>query len=160
MQDLPRPVRSILFVCLGNICRSPTAEAVFRQKAKAAGLDIRIRSAGTSAAHIGEPPDRRSRAAGEARGYDFTGQTSQRLQSSDFEDFDLILGMDNSNLRDMQRRAVIGVRAKLGLLGDFAPEPFGREVPDPYYGGSGGFDDVLDMVEAACENLITALSVE
>lgn len=144
---------SVLFVCLGNICRSPTAEAVFRKKAQDAGADVRIDSAGTIAAHAGEPPDRRSAAAGKRRGYDFSGQYSRKVKMSDFHEFDMIFAMDNSNLEDLlsicppehQHK----VKLFLSLSGVENPQ-----VPDPYYGGDQGFEHVIDLIEDASDVLI------
>jgi len=156
---------SVLFICLGNICRSPTAEAVFRQKAAKAGLRIHIESAGTSAAHQGEPPDRRSMAAGQCRGYSFKGQTSRRVTRSDFFAFDYILAMDGRNLSKLMR-----IRDQLLREGldshpampkrflEYAQGEDEIDVPDPYYGGPKGFDHVLDLIEAASDGLIAEIA--
>jgi len=136
---------SVLFVCLGNICRSPTAEAVFR--ARAGDLDIQIDSAGTGAWHAGEPPDPRSRAEGERRGYSFAGQSARKVRQSDFMEFDYILAMDSSNLRDLAEFAPADMTANLSL---FLPD--GRDVPDPYYGGADGFRNVVDLIENAADH--------
>ena len=135
---------SILFVCLGNICRSPTAEAVFR--ARAAGQGILIDSAGTGAWHAGQGPDPRSRTEGESRGYSFAGQAARKVRVQDFYDFDFILAMDASNLSDLK-----SIRPKDGtaMLSLFRPD--GSDVPDPYYGGPEGFSNVVDLIEAASD---------
>lgn len=148
---------AILFVCLGNICRSPTAEAVFRKRARDAGLDLRIESAGTGGWHRGEPPDPRARSAGETRGYNFEGQEARRVESNDFAVFDLVLAMDQRNFRDLQAVCPADSLEKINLFLDFAPHLTVSEVPDPYYGGTGGFDHVLDLVEAASDGLIAKL---
>ena len=148
----------LLFVCLGNICRSPTAEAVFRVRAADAGLDVVIDSAGTGAWHAGEPPDTRAQAAGHARGYSFAGQSARAVVDSDFQEFDLILAMDAKNLKNLMRRAPETAQSKIRLFMDFAPQLSVREVPDPYYGGADGFDQVLDLIETASDGLIAHLS--
>lgn len=149
---------SVLFVCLGNICRSPTAEAVFRKKVREAGLDVYIDSAGTSGAHAGESPDRRSIAAGQIRGYSFAGQSSRQVQAEDFERFDYILAMDKSNLRNLGRFKPKGARTEPRLFLDFAVDILTEDVPDPYYGGPDGFDHVLDLIEAASAGLIAEIA--
>ncbi|MBY5991065.1 low molecular weight phosphotyrosine protein phosphatase [Ferrimonas balearica] len=141
---------------MGNICRSPTAEAVFRQRAQAQGLSLTIDSAGTIGYHAGEGPDPRSRAAGEARGYDFSGITARQIQRQDLDRFDLVLAADNQNLADIQRLARTPVRAHIGLILDGLGRP-GQEVPDPYYGGAQGFERVLDLVEAAADGWFSHL---
>ncbi len=141
---------SVLFVCLGNICRSPTAEAVFR--ARAAGTDIHIDSAGTAAWHAGKGPDPRSRAEGESRGYSFAGQTARKVRVQDFYDFDYVLAMDASNLSDLKAICPKDSTTKLSL---FLPD--GADVPDPYYGGTDGFRDVVDLIEAASDHWLTTL---
>jgi len=141
---------SVLFVCLGNICRSPTAEAVFR--ARAGDRDIQIDSAGTGAWHAGEPPDPRSRAEGERRGYSFAGQSARKVRQSDFTEFDYILAMDASNLRDLAEIAPANMTANLSL---FLPD--GRDVPDPYYGGADGFRNVVDLIENAADHWLNCI---
>lgn len=148
---------AILFVCLGNICRSPTAEAVFRKRAGDAGLTLRIESAGTGAWHKGEPPDPRAQEAGENRGYSFAGQEARKVEHNDFSQFDLILAMDNRNFNDLQVMCPEAHHSKIKLFLDLAPGISVREVPDPYYGGPSGFDNVLDLVEAASDGLIAQL---
>jgi protein-tyrosine phosphatase len=157
----PAPRVRVLFVCLGNICRSPTAEGVMRALVADAGLGehIEIDSAGTGAWHIGEPPDRRASAAARERGIDLAGAARQ-VRASDFDEFDLIVAMDASNLADLRRAAPgEGARAKLVLLRDLDPATAGRalDVPDPYHGGARGFEQVLDLVEAACAALLVQL---
>ena len=142
---------SVLFVCLGNICRSPTAEAVFRARAK--HMAILIDSAGTGAWHAGERPDQRSRAEGERRGYSFAGQRARKVTVQDFYEFDFILAMDASNLSDLKVIQPENGTAKLSL---FLPD--GSDVPDPYYGGSDGFSKVVDLIESASDYWITQLT--
>jgi len=150
---------SVLFVCLGNICRSPTAEGVFRKLIADAGLHERVRidSAGTAGYHEGAPPDTRAMAAAKARGFDLGGIRARRVIADDFEAFDLILAMDEDNLEDLRQAAPEGTRARLALLLDFASGLRGRSVPDPYYGGKNGFERVLDMVTEACAGLVEEL---
>jgi protein-tyrosine phosphatase len=149
----------ILFVCLGNICRSPTAEVVFRAVASREAPDIvlEIDSAGTAGYHVGELPDRRTRQAAARRGYDMSALRARVVEPRDFEYFDLILAMDRENLRALERRSPPQARERLRLFLDFAPETGISEVPDPYYGGANGFEDVLDLVEAASRGLIQHL---
>lgn len=146
----------ILFVCLGNICRSPTAEAVFRTIAarEAPELALEVDSAGTAGYHVGEPPDPRTRAAASRRGYDLSGLRARILEPKDFERFDLILAMDRENLSVLQRRAPATARSRVRLFMEFAPETGTAEVPDPYYGGPNGFEEVLDLVESASRRLL------
>lgn len=148
----------ILFVCLGNICRSPSAEAVFREIARreAPELGLEVDSAGTAGYHIGEPPDERSQEAARRRGYDMSPLRARMVEPVDFERFDLILAMDESNLSILRRRAPVAVRERVRLFLEFAPDA-GTEVPDPYYGGPAGFENVLDLVEAASGGLIEHL---
>jgi len=147
----------VLFVCLGNICRSPTAEAVFRHKAAQAGLNIFIDSSGTGGWHRGELPDSRARETGAKRGYSFAGQTARPVEDSDFDNFDLILAMDKRNYRDLTDRAPKSARNKVKLFLDYGTSST-REVPDPYYGGPDGFEHVLDLIEDASAGLIAALT--
>jgi len=144
---------SVLFVCLGNICRSPTAEAVFKHKAAKAGLDLIIDSAGTHGYHIGKSPDKRSQAAGVERGYSFKGLKCRRVDESDFEKFDYILAMDESNLSNLHGMSPSQHQNKVHLFLAFA-ENEDKEVPDPYYGGKKGFELVLDLIEEASDGLI------
>jgi protein-tyrosine phosphatase len=145
----------ILFVCLGNICRSPSAEAVFRDLAGQAGMDVVVDGAGTSDWHIGEPPDRRAQRAAAARGYDLSGLRGRQVSAEDFDRFDLILAMDRSNLANLQAACPPGARAEIKLFMDFAPDQPVREVPDPYYDNR--FDHVLDLLEQSSRGLIAAL---
>jgi low molecular weight protein-tyrosine phosphatase len=153
------PVR-LLFVCLGNICRSPTAEGVMRAIVEREGLrdSIQLESAGTGAWHVGSAPDERATAAALARGVELEGRARQ-VRPEDFEDFDLLLAMDGENLRELRRLAPgEEQRAKVRLLREFDPASTGADVdldvPDPYYGGAGGFDEVFELVQAACEGLL------
>jgi len=149
--------QSILFVCLGNICRSPSAEAVFTQKAKEAGLEhLKIDGAGTGSWHIGSPPDKRATAHAKRRGYDLSVLRARAVCADDFHEFDLILAMDQSNLSDLKGMAPVGSLAKIELFLDYEPSQT-REVPDPYYGGDNGFEEVLDLVERASDGLIKSL---
>jgi low molecular weight protein-tyrosine phosphatase len=149
----------VLFVCLGNICRSPTAEAVFRAvvQREAADLHIEIDSAGTGGYHIGEPPDSRAQAAARRRGYDMSAQRARQVHADDFHRFDLILAMDEDNLATLQDRAPVTARDRVRLFLEFAPDADRVDVPDPYYGGANGFEEVLDLVEAASMGLIAHL---
>lgn len=146
----------VLFVCLGNICRSPTAEGVFRALVRDGGLADRIEvdSAGTSDWHIGEPPDGRGQAAAARRGYDLSVLRARQVTAHDFDRFDYVIAMDQANLAKLSALAPAGRGDKLSLFLAFAPELGVREVPDPYYGGPDGFDDVLDMIEAASRGLL------
>jgi protein-tyrosine phosphatase len=147
---------SVLFVCMGNICRSPTAEAVFRCYVENAGLSeyIEIDSAGTHDYHIGEAPDQRSQYAAGQRGYDMSGLLGRQVERRDFERFDYLLAMDKANLAMLQDLAPSGHGKKLGLFLDYARYHNTREVPDPYFGGERGFELVLDMVEDAAQGLL------
>ncbi len=145
----------VLFVCLGNICRSPTAEGVFRQYVEQAGLSdkITIDSAGTSDWHIGKTPDPRTQAAAAKRGYDLSKLRGRQAQAEDFAKFDLILAMDKSNLSNLQAIQPADGKVELALyLPRFGISP--DEVPDPYYGGEDGFELVLDMLEQASQVML------
>lgn len=150
---------SVLFVCMGNICRSPTAEGVFRRlhRELAPGLELHIDSAGTHAYHIGEPPDARSQAAALARGVDISSHRGRQVQVEDFHHFDYVLAMDAANLRRLQALRPPHVRAELKLLLEYAPDVKHQEVPDPYYGGTGGFEEVLDLVEQGGRGLLAEI---
>ena len=151
---------SVLFVCLGNICRSPLAEGVFRDLARHRGVEhmFEIDSAGTGAWHAGEPPDRRSIAVAAAHGIQLEGR-ARKVTPQDLERFDLIVAMDGENLRDLEHMAggSPGAAARLSLLRDSDPEGGDKDVPDPYYGGPGGFETVYDMVRRSCEALLDDL---
>ena len=149
---------SILFVCLGNICRSPSAEAVFAHKAQAAGVDVKIDSAGTGAWHQGEPPDPRAQAAGQLRGYSFEGQSARAVHDDDFAAFDQIFAMDSRNYEDLMRRCPPQYQHKIRKLLDLTPDAGLTDVPDPYYGGAKGFEHVLDLIEAASEALLREIA--
>ena len=159
MTDIKDPTK-ILFVCMGNICRSPTAEGVFRSMAHEAGLGERLvaDSAGTHAYHLGEAPDPRSQAAAVKRGYDLSALRARRIDESDFRQFDLILAMDNDNLRGIERIRPAGGDAAVELFLRYADSGAPRDMPDPYYGGARGFDYVLDLVEDASRGLLDSLS--
>jgi len=149
----------ILFVCLGNICRSPTVEGVARQLAarEAAHLGLEFDSAGTAGYHIGDAPDARSQRAARARGYDLSALRARQLIAEDFRRFDLLLAMDEDNLRDMRAVAPRGLEARARLFLSWMPER-GRSVPDPYYGGPEGFETVLDLAEHGSRALFVALA--
>ena len=146
----------VLFVCTGNICRSPTAEAVFRAKAAARGLSERVfaDSAGTHGYHIGEPPDPRTRAAAQRRGYPMASRFARKVSAADFRAFDLVVAMDEGHLRLLKRMAPAPAGEKLRLFMELVREATHRDVPDPYYGGPDGFDHVLDLVEAGVDALL------
>jgi low molecular weight protein-tyrosine phosphatase len=154
----PNPFR-ILFVCLGNICRSPTAEGVFRDTAAriAPQLQLEIDSAGTADYHIGCAPDPRSQRAALERGIDIGGLRARQVTAEDFLRFDLMLAMDRNNLRTLQAISPPNARAQLRLFLSFAPQLRRLEVPDPYYGGAADFDEVLDLTAAASLALIASL---
>jgi protein-tyrosine phosphatase len=146
----------VLFVCMGNICRSPTAEAVFRHYVEKAGLveQIHIDSAGTHDYHIGDPPDARAQRAAKQRGYDMSNLRGRQVSVEDFSLFDYVLVMDYLNLVILERLRPREAQSHLGLLLDFAERHDEREVPDPYFGGADGFERVLDMVEDAADGLL------
>ncbi|MES2415076.1 MAG: low molecular weight protein-tyrosine-phosphatase [Pseudomonadota bacterium] len=147
---------SVLFVCMGNICRSPTAHGVFLRKIAAHGLSGRVTvdSAGTHNYHPGSPPDDRSQAHALKRGYDLSAQRARQIRAADFETHDLLLAMDGDNLALMQQACPSRHQGKLQLLTEFCLTHDSAVVPDPYYGGRDGFEYVLDLVEDACEGLL------
>lgn len=149
----------VLMVCLGNICRSPTAEAMLRRKAQEAGLGHRIEvdSAGTAGYHVGSPPDRRAIVHGERRGLQMKALRGRQVSAEDFERFDFILAMDADNLADLERIRPPQARATLALLMSYAPHAGSDVVPDPYYGSADGFERVLDLVESASEGFLGSL---
>ena len=153
----------VLMVCMGNICRSPTAEAVLRQRLEQAGLadQVEVDSAGTHAHHVGSPPDERSQEVGRRRGYNLDHLRARKVAPLDYERFDLLLAMDWDNLALLEERCPQDQRRKLRRLTEFIPgnHPLAGSVvvPDPYYGGREGFDHVLDLVEAACDGLMEHL---
>lgn len=148
-------VKSILFVCLGNICRSPAADGVMRKKAEEAGLDLRIDSAGIGAWHVGQLPDPRMRQCGRKRGYDLSHRARQ-VSAADFGDFDIIMGMDAQNMADLRRLAPSDeAKGKIRLMADFLMGHKGQKsIPDPYYGDEADFDFALDLVEDAADGII------
>lgn len=148
--------KKILVVCMGNICRSPTGEAVLRAKSKQLNIEAEIDSAGTIGYHQGNPPDSRAKAAGENRGYSFKGIRSRKVISSDFEDFDLILAADFDNLADLQSQCPEHLKHKLKLFLEYSDSEY-QEIPDPYYGGDQGFELVLDLIEEASERVLRSL---
>jgi len=149
----------MLFVCLGNICRSPTAEGVLRHLAaqEAPGLALHIDSAGTADYHVGAPPDLRSQRAALRRGIDISGLRARQVTAADFDRFDLILAMDQENLRELQALKPHGSHALVKLFLEYAPQTRVRGVPDPYYGGDSDFEHVLDLTTAASRGLLAAL---
>ena len=153
------PAVSVLFVCMGNICRSPTAEAVFREvvRLEGQGLDIQVDSAGTHAYHVGEPPDSRAIAAARRRGVRMEDLRARVVSREDFLRFDYVLAMDRQNLEHLERLAPAGHGSRLRLFLEYAPDAGLHEVPDPYYGGETGFEQVLDLVEAASRGLLATL---
>lgn len=150
----------ILFVCLGNICRSPTAEGVFQKKLEETKLDniVQIDSAGTAGWHIGKSPDPRSTQAAAERGYSMSHLKSRQVSSNDFHHFDYILAMDEDNLADLLEVKPTGAKARVELFLDYAQDTSYTEVPDPYYGNEDGFSTVLDLVENASGGLLSTLA--
>lgn len=156
-----KPAYSVLFVCTGNICRSPTAHAIMRHYVDIAVLSpaIHVDSAGTHGYHEGASPDNRAAATATRRGYDMAGIHARRLVPEDFERFDLILAMDEGHLAHMRSmaRSVQDSRADMKLFLDYNPRAAVREVPDPYYGGDSGFENVCDLIEVTVENLLAEI---
>ncbi len=154
------PEVKVLFVCMGNICRSPTAHGVFRRLVIERGLTsiVEVDSAGTHDYHVGSPPDARARQTALERGIDIADLRARRVEPEDFIRFDYVLAMDRENYASLKRVCPRGMEPKLMLFMDFAPDFRVRDVPDPYYGGQRGFDQVFDMVEAASRGLLADLS--
>jgi len=149
----------ILFVCLGNICRSPMAEGVFRRVVEEECILDRfeIDSAGLGDWHVGQAPDTRAQAAASSRGIDISGQSARQVEPEDFARFDLLLVMDRSNFAELKRRAPGDARAKVRHFLDFAPHVATKDVPDPFFGGAEGFDHALDLIEEAAHGLLASL---
>lgn len=154
------PLQRVLMVCTGNICRSPTAQGVLERLAADAGMAGRLQvdSAGTHGYHVGEPPDARSQAHALRRGVDLSAQRARQLKAQDFDDFDLVLVMDDANQHAARALCPPGQRHKLRRLTDFCTRHRASEVPDPYYGGAAGFEAVLDLVEDACDGVLAAMA--
>ena len=150
---------AILFCCMGNICRSPGAEGVLRQvlSTQAPHLQIELDSAGTHDYHVGDAPDARAVQAARRRGIDLSQLRARQVQAQDFERFDLVIAMDEQNLDHLQRLAPPQLRNRLALMMDYAPALGTRNVPDPYYGPAQGFEEVLDLLQAASEGLLADL---
>jgi protein-tyrosine phosphatase len=146
-----KETRSILFVCTGNICRSPTAEAVLKSLCLGAGIELRIESAGLGDWHVGDPPDERAQRHARSRGYDLSAQRARQVRTRDFEEFDMILAMDRGHRRALLGMAPAQHHAKIRLFVADA------DVPDPYYGGAASFERVLDLVEERCRALLDEL---
>ncbi|HAS6347663.1 TPA: low molecular weight phosphotyrosine protein phosphatase [Vibrio vulnificus] len=149
-------MKKILVVCMGNICRSPTGEAVLRAKAEQRGIEIEVDSAGTIGFHAGNTPDHRSMQAGQRRGYSFNRIRSRQVEAKDFEYFDWVLAADRENLADLRKVCPEKYQYKLSLFLSHANLEY-DEIPDPYYGGEEGFDLVLDLVEVASDALLDKL---
>ena len=152
---MPKP--SVLFVCLGNICRSPLAQAAFSKAAAEAGLDVEVDSAGTANYHVGEPPDARSIREAERQGIDISGYRGRQLIAQDFRDYDYIVGMDAANMADIRARDPGDGKARTVMLLDLVPGQRGREVADPYYGGEDGFAATWNEVDAGARALVAVL---
>lgn len=153
-------MKRVLFVCTGNICRSPTAEGVFRHMALEAGLGgaIESASAGTHGYHVGEPPDPRTVAAARRRGFDLSAQRARKVRREDFEVYDLILAMDQDHLAHLESLRPNDARAEVRLFLDYHPARAHTDVPDPYYGGPEGFERVLDMIEHTSRALLEEIA--
>ncbi|MFM2584561.1 low molecular weight protein-tyrosine-phosphatase [Vibrio campbellii] len=149
-------MKKLLVVCMGNICRSPTGEAVLRAKAKELGISVEVDSAGTIGYHAGNPPDVRSMQAGKQRGYSFKGMRSRKVTVGDFDEFDMVLAADKANLADLLDICPIEHRHKVSLFLSHGDSDY-DEIPDPYYGGDAGFELVLDLIEDASEVILKKL---
>ena len=150
---------SVLFVCMGNICRSPSADGIFRHRLAQTGWrdEVAVDSAGTHSYHIGHAPDERTQAAAQRRGYDLSALRARRVQAGDFERFDWIVAMDNANVAELMARCPAEYRHKIVRLMDFSTRYDATEVPDPYYGGGQGFETVLDYIEDGVDGLLARL---
>jgi len=151
---------SVLFVCLGNICRSPLAEAAFRAEAERIGLDAEADSAGTGDWHVGNPPDRRAQAVALRNGVDISGLRGRQVRAEDFDRFDHVVALDESNLRNLEKLRPAGARAALSLLLDHVPGRAGEAVADPYYGDDAGFDVTWADVTAGARGLAERIARE
>ena len=149
-------MKKLLVVCMGNICRSPTGEAVLRAKAKELGISVEVDSAGTISYHAGNPPDARSMQAGKQRGYSFKGMRSRKVTVGDFDEFDMVLAADKANLADLLDICPTEHRHKVSLFLSHGDSDY-DEIPDPYYGGDAGFELVLDLIEDASEVILKKL---
>ena len=149
-------MKKILVVCMGNICRSPTGEAVLKARAQSLGVKVDVDSAGTIGFHHGNPPDRRSKLAAEKRGYSFKGMSSRKVVPQDFEEFDFVLAADNDNLRDLRQQCPKHLQHKLKLFLSYSSSGY-EEIPDPYYGEGDGFELVLDLIEDASDSILKSL---
>ena len=158
---MSRPI-AVLFVCTGNICRSPTAQGVFDHLLRHEGVAdrVRVESAGTHDYHVGHPPDARTQECARQRGYDLSAQRARQVERSDFERFDLILAMDRGHLEILTRLAPPDHRHKLRLFTEYTATRRGEDVPDPYYGGEDGFERVLDLVEEGSRGLLAVLRAQ
>lgn len=156
MKDL-KNIKSVLFVCMGNICRSPSAEAVFRHKMNDKGIALTIDSAGTTGSHAREKPDHRAQKIGVERGYSFDKIKARKITVEDFAKFDLVLAMDEHNIKELKKVAPNAQHEKIQLFLEYAENFEELEVPDPYYGGARGFKFVLDLVEDASDGLLKRL---
>ena len=156
MKDL-KNVKSVLFVCMGNICRSPSAEAVFRHKMNEKGIDLTIDSAGTTGSHAREKPDHRAQKIGVERGYSFDKIKARKITEEDFTKFDMVLAMDEHNVKELKKVAPDAQHEKIQLFLEYAENHEELEVPDPYYGGARGFKFVLELVEDASDGLLKKL---
>lgn len=146
-------MKKLLVVCMGNICRSPTGEAVLRSKAKELGISVEVDSAGTIGYHSGNPPDARAMQAGKQRGYSFKGMRSRKVTVGDFDEFDMVLAADKANLADLLDICPVEQRPKVSLFLSHGDSDY-DEIPDPYYGGDAGFELVLDLIEEASEAIL------
>lgn len=151
-------MKSILFVCTGNICRSPTADAILRHLVKEEGLDITVDSAGTHAYHVGEQPDDRTIKTAQSQGIEMSDLRARKLQKSDFDKFDCLIAMDNGHLQAMKQLAKQHHQNKLHLFLDFTTEHKGKDVPDPYYGTQKDFNHVYSIVFKGCKNILNSIT--